>query len=197
MDLHIEFKLSSKHQARELYRCFYSPDNDSADEVAVESGAESRNSAASQKTEVSEKGVLLRLDEAASVESEGTTAVPSASTSPSPNFLSFSREHQSSHDQSQSDFGPTTTMSSKSQLNNLAIIFGNMLPEREFSMASLQGYLMMYKTKPVDAVHDFGAWIEKERKERAEKEMREVRSVRDVDVVVDANTPSPTTTSFA
>ena len=33
-------------------------------------------------------------------------------------------------------------------------------------MASLQGYLMGYKVRPVEAVEDAPAWVEKERMER-------------------------------
>jgi len=58
---------------------------------------------------------------------------------------------------------------SRDQLAHLAQRFGDMLPEREFSMASLQGYLMTYKTRPLEAVEGFDVWIQKERADRLEK----------------------------
>jgi len=44
------------------------------------------------------------------------------------------------------------------------------MPEREFSMASLQGYLMTYKIRPYEAVKEVSAWVERERAERLEKQ---------------------------
>ncbi|KAF8892221.1 hypothetical protein BD779DRAFT_1670549 [Infundibulicybe gibba] len=52
---------------------------------------------------------------------------------------------------------------SSSQLSELAKQFAESIPNREFSMASLQGYLMAYKTQPFEAVIDAPAWVEKER----------------------------------
>ncbi|KAG6865089.1 hypothetical protein C0991_005191 [Blastosporella zonata] len=51
---------------------------------------------------------------------------------------------------------------SRTQVNQLATQFANAIPERTSSMASLQGYLMAYKTRPFDAVKDVLAWVEKE-----------------------------------
>ncbi|KAH9929167.1 P-loop containing nucleoside triphosphate hydrolase protein [Fomitopsis serialis] len=44
----------------------------------------------------------------------------------------------------------------------LAARFSEIIPDREFSMASLQGYLMRYKVRPQDAVHDAPEWVEQE-----------------------------------
>ncbi|TFY80017.1 hypothetical protein EWM64_g3994 [Hericium alpestre] len=48
---------------------------------------------------------------------------------------------------------------SKEQIENLAQRFADAIPEREFSMATLQGYLMSYKVRPVQAVEDVARWI--------------------------------------
>jgi chaperone BCS1 len=61
---------------------------------------------------------------------------------------------------------------SRDHLADLARRFGDMLPEREFSMASLQGYLMTYKTRPLEAVEEFDGWIQKERADHLEKTKR-------------------------
>lgn len=55
------------------------------------------------------------------------------------------------------------------EIDDLATQFSEALPEREFSMASLQGYLMMYKVRPHDAAKNFLEWIEKEQRDRAVK----------------------------
>ncbi|KXN84242.1 putative mitochondrial chaperone BCS1-B [Leucoagaricus sp. SymC.cos] len=115
MDLHIEFKLASKYQARELYRCFFLPDSELLAEAEARSKSPSRDGseADTNKAERTEKVSLLEVEETASNTSETSTAV--ASTLP------------------------------------------DALPEREFSMASLQGYLMTYKTRPMEAAGADGA----------------------------------------
>ena len=44
----------------------------------------------------------------------------------------------------------------------LAARFADAIPERELSMASLQGYLMMYKTRPREAVDEVQQWVDQE-----------------------------------
>ncbi len=58
---------------------------------------------------------------------------------------------------------------SRRQVEKLADAFADVIPEREFSMASLQGYLMTHKLRPVAAVDGAAAWVEKEMAERAQK----------------------------
>lgn len=119
MDLHIEFKLSSRFQAKSLYKCFYLPDSGGDDETDDDDG---------DSVDVSEKMPLL--------------ADPSNGTGSS---------QTTQHDLS------------RYEVLELATRFAEMIPEREFSMASLQGYLMMYKNRPRRAVEDASAWVEKER----------------------------------
>ena len=58
---------------------------------------------------------------------------------------------------------------SKEEVLELADRFADAIAEREFSMASLQGYLMAYKVRPVNAVDDAAAWVEEERSKKAKK----------------------------
>ncbi|KIP02268.1 hypothetical protein PHLGIDRAFT_96183 [Phlebiopsis gigantea 11061_1 CR5-6] len=88
MDLHVEFKLASHYQARELFKCFYLP------------------------------------------------------------------------------AGPDLP---RRQLLALAERFAGAIPEREFSMASLQGYLMSYKVRPIEAVECAADWVKNERAEKVKK----------------------------
>jgi len=50
--------------------------------------------------------------------------------------------------------------------------FKENIPDREFSMASLQGYLMMHKGRPYDAIECVEAWVQEEkvRKEQVVKD---------------------------
>jgi chaperone BCS1 len=41
--------------------------------------------------------------------------------------------------------------------------FKEHIPDREFSMAALQGYLMMHKGRPHDAVECVEAWVQEEK----------------------------------
>lgn len=174
MDLHIEFKLASKYQARELYRCFYLPDSE------LLPGSHAQSQSAEGGTEKETDSLLLARDETASNASESSTAVPSSSPSPVQKLLSLPDAAATA-----STYSPTGVdyvrphnrtkppRLSRSQVDKLAAAFSDALPERVFSMASLQGYLMMYKTRPVDAVNDFAAWIERESREKEERERKE------------------------
>ncbi|KAI0047937.1 P-loop containing nucleoside triphosphate hydrolase protein [Auriscalpium vulgare] len=51
----------------------------------------------------------------------------------------------------------------------LAERFAASIPEREFSMASMQGYLMAYKVRPVQAAEDIEQWVKEQREERERK----------------------------
>jgi len=151
MDLHVEFKLASKFQARELFRAFYLPpqnsnDEDTGDDV-VDSGY---NSPAKRDRD------LIDLDE----KSQQLDTNPGSIAPVTPATVTDSNGHRSSR----------LPHLSRHQVLDLACDFSESLPDREFSMASLQGYLMMYKTRPFEAVTEFSAWIEKERVERIEKE---------------------------
>jgi hypothetical protein len=56
---------------------------------------------------------------------------------------------------------------------DLANTFTDHVPEDEFSTAELQGYLLMYKKRPLRAVAGVDAWVEEERQARKEREERE------------------------
>ncbi|KZT69336.1 P-loop containing nucleoside triphosphate hydrolase protein [Daedalea quercina L-15889] len=48
------------------------------------------------------------------------------------------------------------------RLRGMAKQFARAVPDRQLSMAGLQGYLMLYKDHPVDAVRNVAAWVEQE-----------------------------------
>ena len=49
-----------------------------------------------------------------------------------------------------------------------AELFKRCIPDREFSVAALQGYLMMHKGRPYDATEFVDAWVQEEKAKRAE-----------------------------
>ena len=134
MDLHIEFKLASKYQARELFIRFYLP-SQSEDDTAAKTWTDSDDNSACN----SSKPVDSKYP-------EGT--------------LSFVGQRHCCR-------SPKLSLQ---EINDLANQFAEAIPEREFSMASLQGYLMTRKDRPIEAVQDAGGWVEKERQERKRTE---------------------------
>ncbi|KAJ3863713.1 P-loop containing nucleoside triphosphate hydrolase protein [Lentinula novae-zelandiae] len=127
MDVHIEFKLASRYQARELFLRFFNP---------------------------GDTPKIVEDNESDSGDSIGSADSGYAST----------------HDTQltvHTSFRETKLPIEKLKL--LADDFAEAIPEYGFSMAALQGYLMMYKTQPLEAVEQIGEWLQKEKEEHATK----------------------------
>lgn len=146
MDLHVEFRLASKYQAQELFRCFYTPsksrgkradgDDDEKATDALDSGYGSRASSIDEREDA-----------------------PPLDTPPSPTESESSTGELAQRVRSAS---PKGAVLSWREASELAAKFAEAIPERELSMAALQGYLMMYKIRPQEAVNEAQAWVEKE-----------------------------------
>jgi chaperone BCS1 len=67
---------------------------------------------------------------------------------------------------------------SEDEISELAKRFAEAIPEDEFSVASLQGYLLKNKSRPKECVEEVAEWIESERdlREKMKKEKEEVWS---------------------
>ncbi|KAJ6504178.1 P-loop containing nucleoside triphosphate hydrolase protein [Mycena vitilis] len=158
MDLHIEFRLASKFQARQLFSRFYLPAHNPDTMLPDEGDEES-----SEKDSV-DSGYQSTIGE------EGDEKAP-----PSP------VESSTSTDVAESEkiifSGTSHTIRApklkRRQIGDLAVRFAESIPERELSMASLQGYLMAYKIRPYEAVEEARAWVEKERSDKIAKERNE------------------------
>ena len=150
MDKHIEFKLASRHQAECLYKCFYMPDDPDPAEggSCVEEAGEKRNGVANHTAEPTEHTPLLRSTTRSLLRRSSDASVPSLE----PACHDMSLKHSLSRD----------------EVSALATRFADTVPERELSMASLQGYLMMYKCQPLEAVDDAPQWVAKEKAARKE-----------------------------
>ncbi|KAI9464729.1 P-loop containing nucleoside triphosphate hydrolase protein [Boletus coccyginus] len=174
MDLHIEFKLASRFQAEELFKRFYAPSS---------RGTESNGEAVSEKREngridvdVGEDARSGDLIDLSSAQSRTPPAALSSSPSPSPSSPTSSLSEKTEESQSETA-GPGPIYGgvahrgrapklSHDRVNALAAQFGFAVPERQVSMASLQGFLMMHKARPFGAVADVGAWVQKEQLEK-------------------------------
>jgi len=142
MDLHVEFRLSSQYQAKELYKRFYVPktpegcgavdeDEDEEDGDGDE-GDTTRDSGYVTPTSDSPSGPKKSLGP------DGSDKLP--------NFSGVTHSARA-------------PKLSRKEIMRLAVQFSARIPERELSMASLQGYLMSYKTRPSQAVDDIERWV--------------------------------------
>ncbi|KAJ7267446.1 hypothetical protein C8J57DRAFT_1327732 [Mycena rebaudengoi] len=159
MDLHIEFKLASKFQARQLFSRFYLPADNP--DTMLEEEEEDEEIVVDQ--EGSEKGAVdsgynSNEEPPSPVESDSGALVPAPETE-KPTYIGMSHQTRA-------------PKLKRRQIGELAVRFAESIPEREISMAALQGFLMSYKIRPVEAVDDAKAWVEKERNERDEKERK-------------------------
>ncbi|KAK2467652.1 hypothetical protein APHAL10511_000507 [Amanita phalloides] len=139
MDVHIEFKLASKYQARELYKTFYMPDS-KEDICESDSGYVS---GAEKSSEEDDHAVdLIDFSEPSKDDDGKDGSISGVSIT---GTLHQNHAHRLSHQ----------------SINTLAEAFTDAIPERKVSMAALQGYLMMYKTQPLQAVKDVKSWVKK------------------------------------
>ncbi|KAI0070707.1 P-loop containing nucleoside triphosphate hydrolase protein [Panus rudis PR-1116 ss-1] len=74
---------------------------------------------------------------------------------------------------------PITHTLTEEEVSVLAKRFADGIPDDEFSVAALQGYLLKNKSRPRECVEEVGAWVIQERETRAKlkKEKEEVRIV--------------------
>lgn len=156
LDLHIEFKLASKYQCREMFRRFYLPsdvDSDGKEKADNDIGAEAVDEKDSGYGSRSRTSSVERL-------TSDDTARPTPPSGSSSN----------SDDSSTVYVGQAHTARapklSRRKAAELADAFAAAIPNRAFSMATLQGYLMAYKTRPYDAVSEAPTWVERKLREK-------------------------------
>ncbi|KAI0272544.1 P-loop containing nucleoside triphosphate hydrolase protein [Gloeopeniophorella convolvens] len=137
MDLHVEFRLASRYQAMELYKRFYVPKTPEGAEVEEQEDGEEKTPG--------DSGYGTPTKEGSTPSTPNTTdsLLPDAA----PNYSGLTHSARA-------------PKLSKKRIEQLATQFAERLPEREFSMASLQGYLMSYKIRPLEAIEDIERWIQ-------------------------------------
>ncbi|EIW80551.1 P-loop containing nucleoside triphosphate hydrolase protein [Coniophora puteana RWD-64-598 SS2] len=153
MDLHIEFRNASRYQAEELFKRFYLPSGSLSDRPLEAAGAPAAKPYRDDDQESTDSGYG-----GSRAESEKLIDVDESSA-PSPSRRSSSPEKPSFVGVSHSQRAPRM---SPERFRELATRFADAIPERKLSMAALQGYLMTYKIRPVQAVEDVAAWVERE-----------------------------------
>src|SRR6266702_673059 len=146
MDLHVEFRLASRYQSRELYKRFYIPNTSEAEGASMDEDDDDDDEVPSDSGYVTP-----------TTEGHGPSPTPSAPKSV---------VHDAPPNYSGTTHSTSAPKLSRKRIEHLAERFAERIPEREFSMAGLQGYLMSYKTRPIQAVDDVEQWIKDTREAR-------------------------------
>ncbi|KAJ7043743.1 P-loop containing nucleoside triphosphate hydrolase protein [Mycena alexandri] len=148
MDIHIEFKLASKFQAQKLFYSFYLPSDEAA--------------AAADDEKEDEKHADSGYNSSANTDVDADSTASEPDVSPVAPELEKPVFFGTSHRQ----HAPKLR---RKQVADLAARFAEAIPERELSMAALQGFLMTYKIRPYEAVNAAKDWVESEREARLKK----------------------------
>ncbi|KAL5492998.1 hypothetical protein ACEPAI_4446 [Sanghuangporus weigelae] len=151
LDVHIRFDLAGSKEAAALFRCFFPPESDDGKEAKED-------------------------EDSSDDESMALTVVDSGPGSPThtsvSDLSSFGDSEDRKRDDDEVDTDDNNRPLSRAESKRLSEAFASRIPEGEFSMASLQGLLMEYRTRPRQVAHEVGAWVEEERRRRSEREGR-------------------------
>jgi chaperone BCS1 len=161
LDVHVQFDNAGKWQIEELFRCFFPPSEKEDGEKEGEDVGEEKEGE-DDTTLVASEGSLTPPDTPSATSTTASTSTSSSKPSALPSAIFTS------------DPGAHSPTLSARQVNRLAKLFAQRIPDREFSMAAIQGLLMQYKTRPFMAVDDAEKWVQEERKKKAEREGKKV-----------------------
>lgn len=171
MDVWVEFKNASKYQAEGLFRNFFPAHEDDIEIMTESTPVGSDGSPSLSRTE--------SMISASSFETNSTSvSTPGSKSALISHEAAPTLEHASPLD---------AERLTPARLSQLAKLFAESIPDEEFSVAALQGYLLKNKTRPEAAALDAGKWViaerelrerlarEKEERERKAREERERR----------------------
>lgn len=196
MDVWVEFKNASKWQAEALFRNFFpSTEEDEPTEAELasivlpsptsvpvtpsdlasnpDSDTMFTVGSSSLPSSASTTSLSSMTTRGSSVMSRTISEVGTPSTAGAPKYLPPAVEDEIAEIQHSAPPIDATTLS------KLAKQFADSIPDEEFSVAALQGYLLKNKSRPECAASDAAAWVvsERELRERLkkEKEAREIK----------------------
>ncbi|EIM80091.1 P-loop containing nucleoside triphosphate hydrolase protein [Stereum hirsutum FP-91666 SS1] len=206
MDVWVEFKNASRWQAEHLFRNFF-PSSDAdlpsnnpstinleaeANKLELE-GLDIPNTPASPASSTFSSLFSDAFTGISSLSGSGSPSIPSSSPSSSPSRAGRSRTASTAtppktNEKTESHLPPAVEEHiaacshsapplSGARLAELAKQFAEALPDEEFSVAALQGYLLKNKSRPEAAASEAAAWVVTERalkeKMKKEKEVKE------------------------
>lgn len=160
MDVHVEFRLASKWQAKQLFKGFFPPvapsDSSHVDEADLEEKISQSVTGSSDSTLVESEAPRSRTPSTASVPCRPAFKSADGMVRSAPKLSAATVEY-------------------------LAQKFADAIPEEEVSMAALQGHLMCHKRQPKEAVDSAPVWIARECQAR-EAKLREAEKEKSVKV---------------
>ena len=144
IDYFIEFKLASQYQAGELFKKFYlpTPRTSTVQRLSRKDLATSKDEDGDRRTSNPGYGPPVGSETEKVIDVQSPTGVQDQP------LTAFARRRKHNVELS------------PEQLDVLVERFREAIPEREFSMAALQGYLLMHKTQPRRAVECARKWAE-------------------------------------
>ena len=153
MDIHVEFKLASRFQVGELFKRFYlpTPRASAARRSSSKDATITRDEGSDENRKVSDSGYTTPAEPEPETEKLIDVELPSVQDQP---LAAVVRRRKGD------------TKISLEELDILVERFKGSIPERGFSMAALQGYLLLHKNKPYRAVEQAGSWVEEETAKR-------------------------------
>ncbi|KAJ7731302.1 P-loop containing nucleoside triphosphate hydrolase protein [Mycena maculata] len=190
MDVWVEFKNSSKWQAEALFRNFF-PSTDEDDLPLDDGEIELPGTPPSASASTSSLWSASTLTSSGSGSSRSTSAGAGAGkggkAKAAPEPLALPQFGSSNKAYLPPPVAPEIVAAQHSArpldgktLANLAKRFADSIPEGEFSVAALQGYLLKNKSRPEAAATEAAAWVvsEREMRERMQKE-KEAKETRE------------------
>ena len=153
IDLEVKFELASKYQAGEQFRQFYVPHTIT-------------------KENLQEPGIVFSEKKKKKSQSLTTNTDQDKNGSTPPSSIPLAEKYQV-EDKDHLHLEEFTT-----RIDRLADQFAEDFPEYVISSASLQQYLLMYKSDPIEAVANFKTWVQaeierKDSKERSKQDQHE------------------------
>ncbi|EGO00466.1 hypothetical protein SERLA73DRAFT_89460 [Serpula lacrymans var. lacrymans S7.3] len=182
MDVWIEFKNASKWQAEALFRNFFPSTEDDAE--VLEGDLEGIDLPGPQSpTTSSNDSSLWSMSPSFSSSTSSLVSRSTKNTTPGSGAEEFGAKNQAYLPPPVEEHIAACQHSAKpldaAKLAQLAKKFADSIPEEEFSVAALQGYLLKNKSQPETAAEEAAPWVisERELKERLkkEKEQREIK----------------------
>ncbi|KAJ3891030.1 P-loop containing nucleoside triphosphate hydrolase protein, partial [Lentinula edodes] len=181
MDVWIDFKNASKWQAEALFRNFFpscEEDSSSGDQEKKASRASTPTPASPSLSSLSSIGSAVWsmptfMSSTASLVTGAVGAVtgssprsPAASSPSLPRATSSTSPQRQPQSKTPRQHTHSPAPLSPSVLSKLAQEFAQKVPDEEFSVAALQGYLLRNKSRPEEAVKGVEAWVEEERRNK-------------------------------
>ncbi|KAJ7601304.1 hypothetical protein FB45DRAFT_396501 [Roridomyces roridus] len=190
MDVWVEFKNASRWQAEALFRNFFpSAEDEEADDIPLDE--EPTSAGASTASLWSTMGSVASSSRGSSGSGTGSEKGKESSRSPPPPPMPMPMTMPQFGSSNEAYLPPpvaaeiaaaqhTARPLDARTLAALAKRFADAVPEGEFSVAALQGYLLKNKSRPEAASNEAAAWVvsEREMRERLERE-KEARETKE------------------